>query len=263
MKNISIELYDNQILEKGIDSILDFYRTLSIDNRQFSENIAFVTGVDSPFLNVLFDFRTERKNSKKLIEAASEYFNQFNVPWGWFITPASFDNDLEDMRCLLIEESPAMYFNLLNSFPDFNNKNITIHEVYNQDDLNSWIEPINDGFQGEEGDDSYLKLNLNLLQKGEKKLRHFIAFYDGTLAAASTLFLSNDSVMLHNLATKNNFKKLGLGTALTLYMMKEAKLQGFKHCFLDSSDEAFNLYKKLGFKVYCATLIYCKNHEKN
>jgi ribosomal protein S18 acetylase RimI-like enzyme len=62
--------------------------------------------------------------------------------------------------------------------------------------------------------------------------------------------------MFHNLATKNKFRKSGIGSALTLYMMNEAKKSGFTHGFLDSSDEGFNLYSKLGFKVYCVTSVY-------
>lgn len=62
--------------------------------------------------------------------------------------------------------------------------------------------------------------------------------------------------MIHNVATKTDFKKRGLGTTLTLHMMRIAKDMGFKHCCLDSSEEAFSLYNKIGFKVYCTTLIY-------
>lgn len=193
-----------------------------------------------------------------MIEEVDSYFNQFNVPWGWFIVPAIFDNDMEN-HFSLIEEAPAMYFNLLSSLPNLQYPNITVHEVASTDDLREWIQPIDDGFQSEENDDSYRKLNADILHSGDKKLRHFIGFYKGTLAAASTLFLSDDSVMLHNLATKTAFKKCGLGTALTLHMLHQATQMGFKHCFLDSSEEAFGLYKKIGFHVYCTTLIYGKS----
>jgi len=62
--------------------------------------------------------------------------------------------------------------------------------------------------------------------------------------------------MIHNVATATSFKNRGLGTTLTLHMMETAKRMGFKHCYLDASEMAFNLYKKIGFKVYCTTLVY-------
>src|SRR4029078_640694 len=148
--------------------------------------------------------------------------------------------------------------NLLNKLPRMKSEFITVEEAEKNDALKIWIQPINEGFQVNEADDSYRKLNADLLNKGEQKLRHFISYYKNKIAAAGTLFLSNDAVMIHNVATKTDFKNRGLGTTLTLHMMEIAKNIGFKHCYLDSSDEAFNLYKKIGFKVYCTTLIYSK-----
>lgn len=62
--------------------------------------------------------------------------------------------------------------------------------------------------------------------------------------------------MIHNLATKKAFTKRGIGTALSLHMMERAIQLGFKHCFLDSSEDAFNIYKNIGFKVYSTTTVY-------
>lgn len=89
-------------------------------------------------------------------------------------------------------------------------------------------------------------------------MRHFVAYYQNHIAAAGTFFISDHSVMLHNLATKTIFTRKGIGTALTLYMMEQAKKLGFQHCFLDSSEDGFNLYRKIGFKVYSTTQIYSK-----
>ncbi len=260
MTNINIEMHDKEITQRGIKAIIDFYNTLSVDRQEFPQAIAFATGVNSLFLNVLFDNRSKKTNSTELVNSAIIFFNRHQVPWGVFIIPASRDNDLKQQGFTLIEEAPAMYFNLLNQLPNMKSNFIRIEEAEKDDNLKAWIQPINEGFQIKEDDDSYRKLNATILNKGEQKLRHFIAYYKDQLAAAGTLFLSDDSVMIHNVATKRVFKNCGLGTTLTLYMMEIARDIGFKHCYLDSSEEAFNLYKKIGFKVYCKTLIY--SHSK-
>ena len=261
MKKMTIELNDEQLTQKGICAITDFYRTLAVAEHYFSDAIAFATGMDSPFLNVLFDFRVDRTHSVNLIEAATTFFKQHASPWGWFITPASGSHDLIAQGFTLVEEAPAMYFDLSQAMPAMKSPSISIHELDENDDLSTWILPINEGFDVKEGDDSYQKLNaaiLNQGDQGEKKLKHYVAFYQNKLAAAGTLFLSHDAVMIHNVATKIAFKKLGLGTTLTLTMMEKAKRLGFKHCFLDSSEQAVDLYKKIGFKIYGATSIYSK-----
>ena len=258
MKKIDVEIQDKEITKKGVDAIIDFYHTLAIDEKRFPQAIAFATRMNSPFLNVLFDNRPNRTNSTELVNSVNIFFEKHKVPWGWFITPASSENDLVQQGFTLIEEAPAMYFNLLNQLPGMKSDFITIEEAGKNDNLKSWIQSIYEGFQANEEDDSYRKLNADILNKGEQKLRHFVAYYKDKLAAAGTLFLSDDAVMIHNMATKTDFKNCGLGTTLTLHMMEIAKDMGFKHCYLDSSEEAFNLYKKIGFKVYCTTLIYGK-----
>jgi len=45
-------------------------------------------------------------------------------------------------------------------------------------------------------------------------------------------------------------------------MMSEAKKLNYKHCFLDSSNKAFNLYHRLGFKTYGKTLVYSIDNKK-
>lgn len=243
MQHFDIELHDQTITKIGITAITDFYRTISVDQLLYADIFAFATGIDSPFLNVVIDTRPLRQNSSELIKSLSNFFDTHHVPWGWFVTPATHENDLTQQGLSLLEEAPAMYFDLENALPNLQTDHITIKE----------------GFQAKEGEDRYRKLNADILKNGSGKLKHFIAYHQNNVAAAGTLFLSNDSVMLHNLATRTAYTKRGIGTALTLHMMAEAKQLGFKHCFLDSSEDGFNLYKKVGFKIYSTTLIYAKS----
>lgn len=257
----SLEINDETLTQRGVNAILDFYHTMAIAEKNTLGARMFVTGAKSPFLNVLFDIRQDRTKSDELIKLADSFFaSQDVLSWGWFIIPASHDNDLLQSGFELIEEAPAMYFDLANPLPLIDSDSITIKEAKNIDTLQDWDQIINDGFQAEEGDNSFFKLNADLLNEGEKKLKHFIGYYKNEAATAGTLFLSDEkTIMIHNVATKTNFKKKGLGTALTLYMMEIAKKAEFQHCYLDSSEEAFNLYKRLGFKVYATTLIYKKS----
>jgi GNAT superfamily N-acetyltransferase len=254
MKHYDIALQDQDILKKGIDAIIDFYQTMSVETLRLSNLFVFATGIDSPFLNVVIDTGLSKEKSSDTINSISNFFAKHHVPWGWFITPAKHENDLIQQGFSLLEEAPAMYFDLANLSSLTKPEHIAIVAADKEDNLKTWIQPIIEGFQAPEGDDRYRKLNFDKSSTG--KLRQFTAYYKNNLAAAGTLFLSNDSVMLHNLATKPAYTKHGIGTALTLHMMNEAKNLGFKHCFLDSSEDGFSLYKKIGFKIYSTTLIY-------
>jgi Acetyltransferase (GNAT) domain len=253
----SIEINDKNITELGVEAIIDFYKTMGIDQLQLPGLNAFVTGADSPSLNVVIDTRKNASFTPQIINSMTEFFNNYQVPWGWFITAVAKTDDIEKSGFEFLYQTPGMYFDLSNELQPVQN-NIFIKEA--RDDLREWIEPLLEGFPGESGedDDVYRKLNAELLLNGEKRLRHFTVYFDNESACSGTLFLSNNSVMLHNLATRNKFRNRGLGAALTLYMMSEAKKLGYKHCFLDSSDDGFSLYSKLGFNVYCVTSVYKK-----
>ena len=251
--NSIIELKNPDIVQLGVEAIVDFYRTMAIDQLPFSGMSAFATGVDSSSLNVLLDYKDQDEFKNEDIAAIQNFFKTYQVPWGWFKTAVSKTTHIESHGFHLSYEMPGMYFDLSKKLPDFA-IDVQISEMHG--DLKKWIEPLQEGFPSSDNCEGYRKLNAKLLLEGEKKLRHFTAFRENEAASSGTLFISDRSVMLHNLATKNKFRQCGMGSALTLYMMNEAKKAGYTHCYLDSSDEGFNLYKRLGWQVYCSTSVY-------
>lgn len=259
MNKIICELNNKNIEKLGIEAITDFYKTMAIDTLTLPGLNAFITGTDSPSLNVVIDTRDNQRINDDIIQQISHFFERHHIPWGWFITDASKSGDMEQHSFHLLYETSSMYFDLLNELPEIATNNIDIRNA--DDELLEWIKPLQDGFPSNDNCEVYRKLNAKLQQSGEKKLRHFTAYYQDEPASAGTLFLSDDAVMIHNLATKNEFLKQGFGTALTLHMMFVAKKVGYKHCFLDSSDEGVNLYSRLGLKVYGKTWVYERNKE--
>ena len=91
-----IEIHDSRLTRMGLNAIIDFYRTLACREHQFPGAAAFVAGLDSPYFNTLFDTRMNRQNSASLVTAATNFFGEYQVPWGWFIMPADNHNDLAD-----------------------------------------------------------------------------------------------------------------------------------------------------------------------
>lgn len=261
MNKIICELNNKDIEKLGTEAIIDFYKTMAIDSLFIPGLNAFATGVDSPSLNVVIDTRDNQKINDEIIHTINHFFENHSVPWGWFITDKSKSDNMEQHGFHLLYESPSMYFNLLNELPKIENHNIDIRNA--DEELLEWVKPLQDGFPSNDNCEAYRKLNAKLQRFGEKKLQHFTAYCEDEPASAGTLFLSDHAVMIHNLATKNKFLKQGFGTALTLHMMSVAKKTGYKHCFLDSSDEGFSLYSRLGFQVFGKTWVYEKTRKSH
>jgi len=262
MSKITIELNEPAITQIGIEAVTDFYKTIAVDKLQLPGIIAVVTGVNSQFLNVVIDTNRDANTSPEAIKTMIDFFAKYNVPWSWFVAMSATNNSLVEQGFSLLEKVPGLYFDLSSQLPEIHMEHISVQEVGSNDDLSQWIKPLNEGFPTTDGyndNDVYRKLNADLLHRGEGKLCHFIAYYKNELAGAATLFIGDNSVMLHNLAVMSKFQRHGIGTALALRRMAIAKQLKFKHCFLDASEDGFELYKNLGFKVHYLTKVYSMN----
>ncbi len=260
----NIEIYDQSIIKVGNNAAIDFYNTISLQKLQLNNINATITGCSSPFLNVVIDtIGTRKKLDEITLQIVTQFFEKDNIPWVWIIPSYVSNTYFIEYEFVTYGNFPCMYYNLDNEVLPIENTQIIIQEINQDNDLSEWIIPVNEGFTDSETEqnsqeDLYQKINANLLNNGITKLRQFVAYYDNQLAGSSTLFLSHDSVTLHNIAVRPHLQKRGIGKSLALHMMHIAKELGFKHCFLDSSDDGYKLYKQLGFNVYAIKTAYKK-----
>jgi GNAT superfamily N-acetyltransferase len=80
---------------------------------------------------------------------------------------------------------------------------------------------------------------------------NYLAEINDQPVATSTLFLDAGVAGIYNVATLPEWRGRGLGAAVTLHALLEARQQGFKAGILQSSDMGHTVYKKLGFKDLC------------
>ena len=86
--------------------------------------------------------------------------------------------------------------------------------------------------------------------------KHFLANLDGIPVAASSLFLGAGVAGIHSVATIPEARRQGIGAAVTLEPLLEARRLGYRIGTLFSSEMAVGVYRKLGFQDYCAGSLY-------
>ncbi|OGT42177.1 MAG: hypothetical protein A3F42_02660 [Gammaproteobacteria bacterium RIFCSPHIGHO2_12_FULL_37_34] len=94
-KVIIVELQDQEITEMGVEAIIDFYRTMAVDQLQISGLNVFATGADSSSLNVVIDTRKNGEFSSEIINPIAGFFKKHQVSWGWFVTATAVVDDIE------------------------------------------------------------------------------------------------------------------------------------------------------------------------
>ena len=91
----------------------------------------------------------------------------------------------------------------------------------------------------------YMQLGLDL------PVRSYLGYLNGKPVSTSTLFLGGGAAGVWSVATLPEARGKGLGAALTLQPLLDAREMGYRAGVLQSSDMGFNIYKKLGFRHLC------------
>jgi len=87
-------------------------------------------------------------------------------------------------------------------------------------------------------------------------MRHYVGLVEGELVTSSTLVLGAGLTGLYNVATVPEARRQGIGSAITLAPLREARAPGYRIGTLNSSQMAVGLYRRLGFQEYCK-ICYC------
>jgi ribosomal protein S18 acetylase RimI-like enzyme len=89
------------------------------------------------------------------------------------------------------------------------------------------------------------------LEFGRTPWTYWLAQLDGELAGLGLSFIGAGVVGLYTIGTMPNARRRGVGSALTLVPMLEAREAGIRAAILHSSPDGALLYPRLGFKEYC------------
>ena len=81
-----------------------------------------------------------------------------------------------------------------------------------------------------------------------EKIVPYIAFFNGEPAATSLLYLGEKDASLWAIGTRPDFRRQGLGTAVTCACLQEAKKNGYDWAVLSASEMGKPMYEKIGFQ---------------
>jgi ribosomal protein S18 acetylase RimI-like enzyme len=211
-----------------------------------------LTGIPHPFMNGILRLKIP---SDQAIEEALTYFNSQKVPFLWWMGSATQTSDwktcLEAHGVVCDKHIPGMAVDLsalneVHSSPP----GLIIKPVGNMETLEQWVEGAIIGYELPTGCKARcIKLFASL--GFDFPLRNFVGLMDGKPVAGSQLFIAEGVAGIYWVSTVPAARGQGIGTALTLAPLQEARTMGYRIGILQSSEMGLGVYRRLGFEAYC------------
>ena len=191
-----------------------------------------------------------------------ERFRAHKVPGSWHVGPSMQPPDLGER--LLAHgfdyggDDIGMAADLLALREDLRlPEGFTLERVRDERSLAAWTDTLAAGFgegpaEAEWVGEMYRRIGLG----DDLPWRHYLGRLGGEPVATSTLFLAAGVAGIYFVFTVEAARRRGIGAAVTLGALDDAREAGWRVGVLGSSEMGYPVYRRLGFREYCRIGIY-------
>ena len=214
-----------------------------------------ITGVSEALFNGVFRTRLSPDGVDGAIAETLARVSSRRIPMFWWVgpstRPADLDTHLERHGFTHAGNSPAMAVDL-RTLPEQLSRipGLVVKPVEDLEVLRRWarVAAIGTGFPERFHDELVaLEVGVGLEQRGRLYTR-YIAYQDGAAVGTSASLLHAGVAGIFAVATIPRARRRGIGTALTLVPLLEARRRGYRVGTLQSSPMGFPVYQRLGFR---------------
>jgi len=217
-----------------------------------------------PLFNSVVRARLTDADADAGIEARMRDCRGRNVPMLWWTGPSTTPADLGQRllrRGFLPEPAHGMAADLdsislsasPNAPPAAVDPDITVEAVSDLPALSAWSRVLCDAFGAPRAfGDAFGELIGTIGLDASAAFRHFLGRVEGEPAATCSVFYGAGVAGIYDVATLPEWRRRGLGGAVTRAALAEARARGYRVAVLQSSARGASLYRGLGFTGVCA-----------
>lgn len=126
----------------------------------------------------------------------------------------------------------------------------TIRRLQGDEALEEWVPTFTRGYElPSTFDAALLALLQGLAHAPGNRLVNYIGLLDGRAVTTSNLFLGAGVAGIQFVATLPEVRRRGLGSAMTLAPLHEARARGYRAAILQASEMGAPVYRALGFRT--------------
>ena len=221
--------------------------------------VRVITGVSEPLFNGVFCAHLRSDTAvDSAIATTLAHLSSRQVPMFWWIGPSTRPLDLgshlERHGFTHAGNSPAMALDL-RTLPEEppSIPGVVVAAVEDLETLRTWARVAAMGTEFPEPfQEELIKLELGVgLEPPERLYTRYIAYQDGEAVATSALLLHSGVAGIFAVATLPRARRRGIGAALTVLPLLEARQRGYRVGTLQATQMGFPVYRRLGFREVC------------
>jgi ribosomal protein S18 acetylase RimI-like enzyme len=260
MNHIQTDVSEEALVTAIRANMCDFFRHTSRSNpaRHF-ENEQFTrwhTPLPHPWFNGVLSSNPPGDGDDPFIAETIRYFRDGGVnAFTWWlepdIKPADWEPVLSKHGFGFSNHTPGMAVDLheLNDAIQAAN-GFEIRSVDDGESLRAWAKVFVNGYGLPSAWES-VTFDLWMQLGFDFPIRNYLGYLNGKPVSTSTVFYGGGAAGVYCVATLPEARGQGLGAAISLQPLLEAREMGYRIGVLQSSDMGFNVYKKLGFRHLC------------
>jgi ribosomal protein S18 acetylase RimI-like enzyme len=185
------------------------------------------------------------------IDRIAAIFRARNSPFRWWLTPSTRPRDLEAKLIARnfrhTYDANGMVADLAKVRFDEPPSGLEIRRVANAAEFDDWLDPFCETFEIPERDRPVWRNTYETLGFDDA-WTHYAGYVEGKAVSTSSLLMAGNLGGIYCVATIDAARGRGIGRAVTLAAMKDARDRGATRAVLQSSEMGFSVYRALGFE---------------
>ena len=246
---------DAELVEANERAVLLGFGALELCELGFVPGATLLdSGVGIPAFNGVIATAAEPEDVPEVAAAAAAWFAARGRPWVWRAgagnAPADLPQRLEALGFVADDSEPGMVCDL-GSAPLGDPGGHVVEDVGDDEDaFAEWYGVFAPAFAIPLDLADALRPVVQAAGRPGGPLRHFVLRDGdgrGAVRACGSLADGGGAAGLANIATRPEHRGLGLGHAMTLALLREARAEGHDTAVLSATPEAVGLYRRVGF----------------
>lgn len=246
---------NEEIIEAVEKNRTEVYRTIwtrfNAKIKKTKEYSIYTTGLKASLLNGVIDTKLDEENINDKIDEVISHFKEKQLPFRWLsgelTSPRNLFEYLEK-KGFEIAKNPGMALNL-NKMEKFDTSipNLEVLKITDLVTAKKFAE-VTEKVYGMTEAGSMVELKSSLT---DELVDFYVALLDGKPVGISGVYYYCGVAGIYMVGVLEETRGKGIGTAITIAPLFDAKEKRYEWATLHSSELGFNVYKKMGFEQYC------------